>query len=59
MAEQENPWKVSVKEEMNKNPQLKLEDIQNVRAWLSSQSHLPYVYGRFYKMSQYVFISSY
>lgn len=44
MADQENPWKVSVKEEMNKNPQLKLQDIQNIRAWLSTQSHLPYVY---------------
>ncbi|XP_039291894.1 clavesin-1 [Nilaparvata lugens] len=37
----DNHWKVSIEEEFNKNPNLKKEDIESIKKWLSGQEHLP------------------
>ncbi|BES94783.1 CRAL/TRIO domain [Nesidiocoris tenuis] len=36
-----SPWKVKASEEFEKRAELKKEDLQTIREWMQSQSHLP------------------
>uniref|UniRef100_A0A0A9WG60 Alpha-tocopherol transfer protein-like n=1 Tax=Lygus hesperus TaxID=30085 RepID=A0A0A9WG60_LYGHE len=35
------PWSVTAQEEFERNPELKPEDLESLRTWIRSQSHLP------------------
>lgn len=45
MMEEQNSFKVSMEEEIHRNPELKAEDIKHVQEWLQGQAHLPKMCG--------------
>lgn len=40
--EKGSPWRVKASEELEKHPELKQEDLDTIRTWITSQSHLPH-----------------
>lgn len=49
----------SVTDEFTKNPELKEEDLNHLRGWISKQPHLPKISGEYFKMSNLQFLLIY
>uniref|UniRef100_A0A1B6C3A9 CRAL-TRIO domain-containing protein n=2 Tax=Clastoptera arizonana TaxID=38151 RepID=A0A1B6C3A9_9HEMI len=44
MIDDFNPFKISLEEELQRNPQLKVDDIKNLQVWLKDQPSFPKMY---------------